>query len=431
VLRAERRRPADLAVAALIAVVVLVTAAIIALRSPVAHTTSVPVAGPPLVTPAEPVQVPARLRQVWERPNSASITPVVAGPVVITADGSTVTGRDPLTGDQRWLYQRNLPLCTVGAGWDLAIAVYRNGGYCGEVTSLHAATGTRGPLRNSDVPPGAHLLWDGTMVTATGWDHLETWRSDLVKTLEYGKLRADIEPGTQPRPNCRHLSEAVATGLVGVVERCPHEPGDRLTVLHPDDADSDAPDQEFSTILPATGASLVALSPDREAVLLPNPTRLSVRDDRGAEVASYPLDLPGPDLPRSGDPPAPSSVVRPATALSGPDRPARPESDADSVAATARVPGALLWWTGSSTIGLDESDLHPLWTLPGTLGPGTTLAGQTLVPAPGAELLVDPNNGAVLRSIPVDRSGYRGPVRTAALGPMLFEQRGPILVALE
>jgi hypothetical protein len=403
VLRAERRRRGDLLAAAALVAAGLAAVGLVVLTSPAAHTTSVPAARPLPTAPATPSELPPTLAEAWRAPSSATSAPVTAGPVVVTGDGSTVTGRDPLTGRQRWLYRRDIPLCTVGAGWDMALAVYRRGGYCSEVTALQSATGKRGPQRNSDVRPGTQLLDDGALVTATGRDHLETWRSDLVETLEYGELRAQIEPGTQPRPNCPHTSVAVTSGLVGVIERCPHEPGDRLTVLRPDNTDSDHPDEALSTILPSTGAKLIALSEDREAVLLPGPTRLSVRDSAGKEVASYPLSML-------------TSTTGNATNV--------------QVAPTTAIPGAYLWWTGVSTIALDSDDLHPLWVLPGALGPGTLLADQLLVPAPNAELVINPSNGTVLRGISVNRDGYHGPVTTSACGPMLLEQRGPLIVAL-
>jgi hypothetical protein len=403
VLRAERRRRGDLvAVAAVVAVIAVGTALVVAV-SPAAHTESV-TAEPPLTSvPPTPPDVPATLTEAWRAPSAASDGPVALGPVVVTGDGSTVTGRDPLTGERRWTYRRDLPLCTLGSGAGMAIAVYRNGEYCSEVTALLPDTGARGPQRNSDVTPGTRLVSDGYLVTATGQYHLETWRSDLVKTMEYGVLRAPTEPKTQPRPDCLHASVAITTWRLAVVERCPREPGDRLTLLRPGNNESDQPDQEFSVELPASGTRVVALSPDRVAVLLPNPTRLSVRGGDGSELASYPLDLPPEDL--AGDPPGELTPTRAA-------------------------PGAVLWWTGSRTIALNAGDLHPMWALPGALGPGTVMAERTLVPTPAGLAVVDPTSGAVQRTIPVGRADYRGPVSLAALGPVLLEQRGPVVVAL-
>jgi hypothetical protein len=403
VLRAERRRRADLVAAAVLVVVLALGVVVVLLTSSAVHTTSNTATGPVPSPPPAPPHVPATLAEVWRALSAATSAPVVVGPVVVTGDGSAVVGHDPLTGAEHWSYRRTVPLCTVGAEWGRAIALYRNGQYCSDVTSLQAATGARGPQRNSDVPVGTGLLSDGYLVTATGSNHLETWRSDLVKTMEYGELRADIQPGTQPRPDCLHTSAAVTEGRLAVLERCPGEPGDRLTVLLPDETEADRPNVDVSTVLPATGTRLIAITADREAVLFNNPPRLSVRGQDGNELASYPLDLPPSDL--AGDPPG-------------------------EIVPTTDIPGAVLWWTGSRTIALDSSDLHPLWTVPGALGPGTLFAGAPVVPVPGGLVEVSPADGGVLRSVPVNRGDYRGPVGLAALGPVLLEQRGPTVVAL-
>jgi hypothetical protein len=188
-----------------------------------------------------------------------------------------------------------------------------------------------------------------------------------------------------------------------VLERCPGEAGDRLTVLLPDETEADRPNQDVSTLLPTKGARLIALTADRSAVLLPNPARLSIRGHDGAELASYPLDLPPGDL--AGDPPG-------------------------EVVPTTDIPGAMLWWTGSRTIALDSTDLHPLWTVPGALGPGTLMAGAPVLPVPNGLVELNPADGRVLRTVAVNRGDYQGPVMLAALGPVLLEQRGPTVVAL-
>jgi hypothetical protein len=403
VLQAERQCRGDRVAAAAVAAAAAVLVAVVYLVSPARQTTSVTYAGPPPAVPAPPAEVPATLTEAWRAPSAATDVPVTVGPTVVTADGSSVIGRAPLRGIQRWLYRRDLPLCTVGAAWDMALAVYAHDGYCSEVTALRAVTGARGPQRNSDVRPGTRLVGDGDLVTATGPRHLETWRSDLVKTLDYGVLRAPTHPKTQPRPGCQHASVAVSEGRLGVLERCPGDPGDRLTVLNPDGVDPDRPEVDFSAVLPARGARLVALSADREAVLLPAPPRLSVRGPEGTELAAYPLDLPPGDV--AGDPPG-------------------------ELAATSRIPGQILWWTGSRTIALDAGDLRPLWTLPGALGPGTLMADEPVLPVPGGVVVVNPADGAPIKRVPVDRGGWTGPVTQAALGPVLLEQRGPTVVAL-
>lgn len=410
-LRAERRRRVDVVVAALLVAVVAAGIALLAVFSPAANTTSVTAAGPVPPVPDAPADVPPHLTELWRAPSAATTDPLAIGPVVVTGDsaqstgtaGGTVTGRDPFTGQPRWSYRRNLPLCTVGSGWGSALAVFRRGDYCSEITALTATTGVRGPQRNSDTHPPTRLFGVGDLVAAVGPGYLEVWRSDLVRTVMYGATRADAQPDRQPHRDCRHVSAAGTEDRLAVLERCRGEPTDRLTVLRPDGKEADRPELEFSVTLPSAGAHLVAVTADRVAVLLPNPTRLSVRDGQGNEIVSYPMDLPPADL--AADP-------------------------ADGTVPTADGLRTQLWWTGSRTVALEASELRPEWTVPGALGPGTLWAGRIVVPVPAGLTVLDADTGAPLRTLPLDRGGWHGPVRLGSTGPVLLEQRGPTVVAL-
>lgn len=412
----ERRRRGDLAVGAALVVVALVGGALLWWRSPVTGTTSV-VAAAPIVAPPSPDRVPPGFVPAWRAPSAATRAPVVAGPAVVTADGSTVVGRDAQTGAEAWRYARDVPLCVAGAGFPRAdggigrvFALYRNGplrlgDYCSELTSLRPDTGARAAQRNSDARPGASLLNDAELVALTGADHAEVLRSpDLVRTLEFGAVPAPEQPGQQPRPGCTYGSFLFDAGRLGVVERCPDETTDRLTVLAADGADSpERPESQFSTPLPGTGAVVVGVTPSRTAVALPGPPRLLVVDGAGATVATVPLDVPAVSL---------------GADLQGAAVPAASDM------------GRRYWWNGTHTIALHARDLTPVWTLPGTLGAGVPYAGALLVPVPEGLAVVDPATGAVARSIAVARADRHAPVALAAHGQVLLEQRGPELVAL-
>ena len=216
----------------------------------------------------------------------------MSGPAVVTADGATVSGRDALTGTEAWSYTRDRELCTAAAGFPAAdgrrgrvLALYEGDtGFCSELTALRPDTGARVAARNADVVPGTELVADDTFVLATGERYLEVERSDLVKTLEYGAVVAPAQPGRQPRVGCAYASTVLAARRLGVIERCPGEATDRLTVLSPDPADAEKPEEEFSVLLPVDGATVVALTTERVAVALPNPPRLQLLDKAGAEV---------------------------------------------------------------------------------------------------------------------------------------------------
>ena len=440
--RSRFRRKRDVFLVALIAVVALVVGLLVWRSSDIRATTSQTYAGR-ATEPALPKTFPPSLGETWRAASAATPQPVTTKTTVVTGNGGEVVGRDPLTGEVRWRYSRDLPLCTVSAAWTMAIAVYaksanylpsddpRRPGGCSEVTAFDPGTGKRGKppepnehrdkpfggQRNSDAELGTRLLFDGSYVTTTGGELLTTWRSDLVQTMEYGKVPTLVNPDKQPRTGCTYGSVAVVQGRIAVVERCPQDATDRLTVYRATgNNDSEKPEVVASVVLGSKGARVVAMSDQCRinaqdendvqqctAVVVPNPARLVVLDEKGVQVASHPLSLAPGDL--DGDP-------------------------AGHVVATTRTPGAVYWFTGSRTIALSLADLSPLWTVEDAQGPGTPFAGQMLVPVGNSLAVLDPTDGKPVGTIPVDRGGYRGPVTMSTLGPMVYEQRGETLVAL-
>jgi hypothetical protein len=417
-LRTERRRRGDLVAAAVVAVVVLAAVTLLWSTSEVVATTSEPAAGP-AAPPPPAAGVPTAFVEAWRAPSAAAPVPLVSADAVVTADGSTVTGRGARTGAPVWTYARDIPLCTAAVGFAGAdegigrvLALYTDAAgddpaFCSELTALRPDTGERKATANPDARPAGRLLSAGTSVVATGPDYLEVLRSDLVKTLEYGQVLAPAQPDRQPRPGCRYGSVALVPGRLGVVERCPDETADRLTVLIPDGSEgADKPQPEFSVVLPGARATLVALSSEHAAVALPSPPRLVLVDRTGAQVEEIPLDRFGvTDAELAGDPPG-------------------------GVAAVTSVGDRLTWWTGARTIALDGLTLTPAWSVDDALGPALPYGGSLLVPVPDGLAEVDTTGGGRLRTIPVARPDRQSPVRLAAAGEVLLEQRGTELVAL-
>lgn len=400
-LRPERRTRADLVAAAVLTVAVLVVGIVLWRGSEASSTTSqtAVVDYPPLVAPTT---LPPAFAEAWRAPSTATPGPVVAGPSVVTAAGGEVLGRDPLTGEVRWRYRRDLDLCTVVSAWDDALAVYRkNPDFCSEVTALAGDSGRRVAQRNSNAEPDTAVLSDGVHVTAAGVRYLETWRSDLVRTTQYGKVPATVNPNRQPRSGCEYGSVAVNVYRIGVIERCAEDDTDRLTLLKANPEKAEQPEELYSTLLSDRGARVIAIVEERTAVLQTDPVRLVVYDDEGNQVAAHPMDF---ELPTTR-----AQVETPVTEVTG---------------------EAVYWFTGSSTIALDPANFTPLWEVAGTLGAGVMVAGQLLVPMPGELAVLDPYTGERLGSSPVDRGRYSGPVRLAAAGSVLLEQRGDQLVAL-
>lgn len=395
----------DYVAVALVAVAVLVTGVVVwqhsDARATVSETTS---AEAPVLAPV--TALPPSLAEVWRAPSGVTKVPVAVGSVVVTGDGGEVTGRDPLTGAVRWRYSRDWPLCTISSAWEKAIVAYRKETNCSEITALDPVSGKRGAQRNGDAELGTRLLNEGSHLVTTGKTFFEVYRrDDLVRAMEYGKLRAIVNPNKQPRTGCEYGTVAVAAGKVAVIERCYGEdPADRLSVLKPNPEKSDAPEVTSTVVVGGKGARVVAVTVNRVAVALPDPARLVVYDtETGGQVAEYPLDLPAGDFA---------------------------EEPADHVVPTMTSTANVYWYTGSSTIALSLNDLSPQWTQKGSIGPGTTLAGRVLVPVDAALKVLDQTTGAEVGSIPVNRQGYSGPVQLNTVGPVVLEQRGPTLVAL-
>lgn len=431
--RTRFTRRIDLAVAVLIAVAAVVAGVLVWWNGDVRATSSQTYDGP-VPTPQLPTVFPPSLGESWRAPSSATPVPVAVGATVVTADGGEVVGRDPLTGDMRWRYARDLPLCTVSSAWSMVLTAYatdgnllpdrdsRAQGGCSEITALDPASGRRGRQpkptetgdkpesrqRNADAELGTRLIADGTYVTTTGTRLLTTWRSDLVQTMQFGTVPAVVNPDKQPRTDCTYGTVTASSGRIAVIERCPGDPGDRLTVYRAtgEKDDAEKPQVVSSVVTGGRGARVVAMTEKQVAVALPDPARLVVFDEQGQEVASHPLELPEKDL---------------AGEVEG------------HVVPTTKGTGAVYWFTGSRTIALSTRDLRPLWIVQntlGTLGPGTVFAGRLLVPVPDGLAVINQATGELVGTIPVDRETYSGPVTMSTLGPMVLEQRGNLLVAL-
>ncbi|WP_425548689.1 hypothetical protein [Amycolatopsis ultiminotia] len=397
----NRRR--DWAVVAVIGVLVVALSVLVAVKSDNLHTSRA-LADTPAALPEPPDAVPGAMTQLWQAPSSATPVPIGQDDTVTTADNGEVAGRDPLTGQIRWHYTRNnLPLCTVDTAWGRVNAVYHKSEGCSEVTQLNPATGQITAQRNGDAELGTRLVSDGTHVTTTGKHLLDTWRDDLVKSMEYGQVPFPQYTNKQPRPGCTYGTVAAAAEKIGVIERCPDDPHDRLTVYRATGEHEDEPPVLFSTVLAGSHARVVAMSGDLTAVLLPEQKLLVIFGADGAQKTAYPLDLPASDL--AGDPTGGTEQV-------------------------TRTSDAVYWFTGTKTVALSRDDLAPRWTLDGTVGPGITFAGQLVVPIHGGLAVLNETDGSTLRTVGVDRGGYSGPVRLTALGPVLLEQRGPVVAAL-
>lgn len=399
--RPERRTRADVVAAIAIGVVVVVVGVFIWWTSDARATVSRPAAAP-LATLPSAEDVPASLRELWRAASPKTTTPVVVGGAVVTGDGRTVEGRDPATGEVAWSYARDRELCGVSWVYQYAVAVYPDRRGCGQVSTIDARTGRRGPARTSYADRHVTLSSDGTAVLSAGENRLELWRSDMVRMLSYGALDAPFKPDVPATPLCRFVSAAASSEAVSVLADCPDEPDLRLTLLRP----SDEEDTPNVRVVPQpgigadSGAKVIAVAGTTTAVYVPTPRpTVHIVDEQGTTTASVPL-------PR---PPAPQS--------------------------TATYTGDLItWWTGDHVLVFDDDLRYRFMVTPAgadaPLGPGATMAGRLLVPVTGGYDVFDAESGAGERHIPVPRDATAGPVVPAVAGELIVEQRGDRIVAL-
>ncbi|MGE0220799.1 Rv3212 family protein [Mycolicibacterium sp.] len=400
--RPERLTRGDLVAAAVIAAVIVLVAAAVWWTSDARATISRPAAEPvPALKPA--VAVPDSLQQRWTASSAATTQPLVVAGAVVTGDGREMTGRDPRTGATLWSYARDLDLCGVTWVYNYAVAVYPDRRGCGQVSTVDAKTGVRGPARSSYADKHVTLSGDGATVLSAGDTRLEMWRSDMVRMLSYGALDAPIKPDIPASPLCRFVSAAASSSAVSVLEACESQADLRLTLLRPSD-EEDTPELKYvqqGGVPDGSGARVVAVTDTTTAVYVSTPRpRVDIVDETGATIAS-------------------TVVAQPAS----PD------------AKMSRAGDLITWWTGRDLMVFSANNLEYRYTVAASgpnapVGPATIMAGKLMVPVSSGYDVFDPVTGEGDRHIPLQRPPVDGPVVPAAAGDMLVEQRGDEVVAL-
>ncbi|MFZ2511176.1 MAG: hypothetical protein WAW85_08835 [Gordonia sp. (in: high G+C Gram-positive bacteria)] len=410
--RPERRTRLDLIITAAIVVLVLAAGLLLWWTAP-ARTTELTTATADPTAQLPPESIPDELRELWRAPSPATAVPAVAKAAFITGSGGTMTGHDPATGTPLWQYRRTAPLCAVIAAWpggeNDALGVYRNSRGCSEVTTLDANTGARKGNRTSVADSAISLSYSSSYALAAGSTRLETWGTNLVRGIEYGRVDAPVNPEVQPdRHDCTLYSALSGNDRVAVIERCSGDIGYRLTVLGAN-LDSDEKVRQWGSAEvtdSAHGAPPVVIAVTDASVVV---------YDGGGDPGS---GQNGPTIRSFGH----DAVARAARAVSGDQMPpvgSRP----------IMTSGLITYWTGKSTLVLDASTGEARVRIEDTIGPGALSVGL-MVPVPGGISVRDPLDGRELRRLPVDRGDYRGLVSLSTLGGYVVEQRGDEIVAL-
>ncbi|CAN5451574.1 hypothetical protein BH10ACT9_BH10ACT9_39120 [soil metagenome] len=404
--RPERRTRGDVIAAAAIAAVVALVSGIIWWTSDARATISRP-AGDTSNTPEPADVVPASLRELWTATSPHTTVPVVAAGSVMTGDGATMAGRDPVTGQTRWTFERDRELCGVTWVYSYAVAVYPDGRGCGQVSTVDASTGERGPARTGFASPHIDLSSDGTTVLSVGGARLELWRSDMVRVIGFGEVDARVKTvhvGTGS--GCALTSAAADTDYVSVLRFCPGETDLKLSLLRAADEDDEPEVRDVAEpgVSADSGAQVLAVSGTTTAVYIPVPEpHVQVVDDTGNEISSYPL------------PAAPSAAFPEGT--------------------VSKTGDLITWWTGDSVLVFSSNNFDLRYTVDRSgptvpLGPGVMMAQKLLIPVTGGIGVHDATTGARERFIPVDRPPADTVIVPAVVGDTILEQRGRTVAAL-
>jgi len=402
--RPERRTKGDLIAAATIVLVVAVIAALFWWNSSARATISRPATSPaPNPVPAR--VVPDTLRQLWTAASPRTLSPLVVGGTVVTGDGTTVEGRDPQTGQNRWTFARDTNLCGVSYVYDLVVAVYPDIRGCGQVSGINGGTGRRGATRTSYADKHVVLSSNGSAVLSAGPTRLELWRSDLVRMLSYGEIDARVKPVNQGvGAGCTLMSAAASDEAVSVMEACKDQKDLRLTLLKPakEEDEPDTKNVPLPGVAPDSEARVLAVSGTTTLVYLPSPQpTMAVYDDTGTLVSSV--------------------LLKTAPVLANPAQ------------AVTKTGDLFTWWTGDSVEVVDSrfSKRFTIHTEEGVapLGPGAMMAGKLLVPLTKGIGVYDPANGMVERVIAVTHPDGTGPVVPTVTDSKVIEQRGQTLAA--
>ncbi len=194
-----------------------------------------------------PLSPPASLTEIWRAASPESAAPIVADGTVATADGGTVLGRDPVTGTERWRYQRDMPLCGAIGAWNTVVAVYRD-----QRAAARSPNSTERPDNVRRSVPATPTTRSPSPTTARTWCPAArsgwncggpTWSA---RSSSDGR-RAD-QPRQAPRPDCS-LKSAAAGGTRVTADELPRRGRRPISVLDAAPKDNQEPQEAGSTLL--------------------------------------------------------------------------------------------------------------------------------------------------------------------------------------
>lgn len=170
--------------------------------------------------------VPSSLTTAYSLPNQpvpGQYRAISAHGLSISHDGDVLTATNA-DGSTAWTYTRSdADLCSLSTAWGKVVATYRTGVGCGDTVAINAATGeydsTRSAINSPDVVP----VQSNDRVGTVSAGRIDLWRSDLVRTVEYGEVEAKQEAQKQPHEECTISSALTRTENLALTESCPEE----------------------------------------------------------------------------------------------------------------------------------------------------------------------------------------------------------------
>ena len=398
--RPLRRTRGDLIATGAIAAVSLAAVAGVWATAPIRGSELTPAATEYVATPALSA-IPDSLTQVWaltDTPLPGVHRPVIVDGLVVTYADRTVTASDP-AGETVWTYRRDLDLCSLGAAWGRVVTTWRAPNGCGDVVALDADSGTYKATRSTVAPDEVVAVASNDRIGTVAGQRLELWRSDMVRTVEYGEVEGVQEPGLQPHPDCRITSALTRTDLLAVTEVCPDGQGTWLRLQDTTPEQSRAPEIGADVHLDHPEARLVAVGQEGAAVY------------RQGELISFTEE--GQEIERRAVPEIP---------WDGQDLPFAP--------VTADLPHHMSFFDGDRLYLLAPANLTVRQVLEDAVGTGVAVDDRLLMPTAEGIAVVNWDTGETEKTIPVDRGGYTGMVTLGVVGDTVVEKRDGLTVGL-
>lgn len=423
---------------------------------------------------------PESLHELWRTTTSGDVAPVVSPyGVVVTGDGHTATALDVTSGDVRWSYGRtNLPMCalvsgdttpariTDGSGVHGVLVGYAKDDHCSEITLLDPRTGEI--ARHGDVPRqrttitalGAVIVFGGPYAASVAPDLIEVWNSELIRSIQFGDQPTPVKPGTR-HLGCEFTDVALTVIQFATLEHCGQTSSDsRLVINYADPgrmpigkkkewnsfkfeprAEFDLGEPDARIVGITTDSVTVLVGGDAPALVVYGVARAAAPTGTARTTGSTPASTTttstGTTAASADDDKEPVFTEISRTEI---DVPAASIAAADTGTGGGSVPGVRITPTtidgedrysviGDTLVAVLGSGSDTHWTMRGVIGRATKVGSQLLVPTVDGIEIVNARTGTPVRTLPIDRAGYTGPVDLGTAGNVVIEVRRSQIVA--